>query len=73
MCLGSGPGYKPRGARPRVQSESKVHLLWGGGGVRLLSLEVLRLCQELSAAMELQNVEFQRYVDAIRRQTGLCN
>ena len=31
MCLGSGPGYKPRGARPRVQSESKVHLLWGGG------------------------------------------
>ncbi|CAE7701314.1 unnamed protein product [Symbiodinium sp. CCMP2456] len=34
------------------------------------SCAVLRLCQELSAALELQNVEFQRYVDAMRRQTG---
>ncbi|CAE7239540.1 unnamed protein product, partial [Symbiodinium necroappetens] len=34
------------------------------------SCAALRLCQELSAALELQNVEFQRYVDAIRRQTG---
>ena len=34
------------------------------------SCAVLRLCQELFAALELQNADFQRYVDATRRQTG---
>eukprot|EP00439_Symbiodinium_sp_Y106_P013493 s100_g1.t4 len=61
--------------RPQVQEAAVLRRRLAASETRAAEMEatsrvVLRLCQELSAAMELQNVEFQRYVDAIRRQTG---
>ncbi|CAE7235113.1 unnamed protein product [Symbiodinium natans] len=38
--------------------------------MEVASCMVLRLCQELFVALELQSADFQRYVDTIRRQIG---
>ncbi|CAE7276349.1 unnamed protein product [Symbiodinium sp. KB8] len=61
--------------RPQAQEAARLRRRLAASESRAAEMEAtscaaLRLCQELSAALELQNVEFQRYVDAIRRQTG---